>query len=139
MKSPAPPRRGLVAGLPAAPPLAAHEKEFLARDVDLVTLLDEFDAMWAQAHALYEAAERLFPDRRWREREESPQWRAYLDARAPMSPVECRIMAIVEPLYGLRMVSFEAILLRHRVGMTFDQCREDVLDDLDGLWGRPCA
>ncbi|MDV2988166.1 UNVERIFIED_CONTAM: hypothetical protein Q9R58_28085 [Methylobacteriaceae bacterium AG10] len=143
-------RRGLITGLAlspltalpavaAVPPLPPHEAGFVAQGETLVALLEEYDRLWAHVHPSYEAAERAHPHRPWNFLEASPEIRAYLETRAPADAVETRIFEIVEPLYGLPLTSLPAILLRHRVGMTFEQCREDALDDLDRLWGRPCA
>lgn len=136
-------RRRLVTGLAAAPlvglpistraaSLSTVEADFLALAPKRVPMLDEYDR-------LREAAMKAVPPHPWSRMEALPGWKAYLEARRPADTLEDRIEALVEPFFDAPFGSLDAILLRHRYGMSFEAFDDHALRDLDRLWGRPCA
>ncbi|WP_232631388.1 hypothetical protein [Methylobacterium sp. Leaf118] len=143
-------RRRLVTGLAAAPlvglpistraaSLSTVEADFLALAPKLVPMLDEYDRLMEAAGLLYEAAMKVMPAHPWSRMEASPGWQAYLEARRPADALDDRIEALVEPFFDAPFGSLDAILLRHRYGMSFEAWEDHALRDLGRLWGRPCA
>ncbi|MCJ2061023.1 hypothetical protein MKL09_31455 [Methylobacterium sp. J-048] len=133
---------GVVMALPSGPKnLPDHEAQFLAVAPRMVALLDEYDRLWALSHEPYAIYEQARGRGRYKpEHEKLPEWFAYIEARRPADDLDAILEEMYEPYRDLRLVSFEAIKLRHRYGMTFDWARDDLLEDLDAIWGRkPCA
>ncbi|WP_267356480.1 MULTISPECIES: hypothetical protein [unclassified Methylobacterium] len=130
-----------LASVPAvavAPHLPDHEARLLAIGPQLVSLLDEYDRLWALVHPYYEAWEQAserFPIPRWQHAERLPEWAAYLAARRPADAVNDRIEALYSP-DDEPMTTLPAILLRLRYAMTFDAFVDDALDELRELWRR---
>lgn len=144
---------GALLSLPAAslPALAAptaisaDEARLLAIGPQLVRLLDEYDRRWAPVDASYKAWEaacdRLRATARWKEREDIPEWKAYLAIRQPADEIGDVAEELYEPFQDTPLVTLPAVLLRYRYAMTFEAFRDDALADLDRMWreGQLCA
>lgn len=127
-----------LASVPAAAvPLSDLELRLLAIGPRLVALLDEFDQLWPDHESAFEAyqlaAEHLCYSQH-AARQALPEWAAYIEARRPADAVHELIDVLYEPFINKPMRSFEAIMLKHRYGMTYEAFREDALFDLDRLW-----
>lgn len=140
----------LAAPLASMPAVAAtstvsgDEARFLALAPRLIALLDEYDRLWLlkdEPYATWEAArEKRFGQSYRRETEETPEYHAYIEARRPADELDAILEELYEPFQDIRLVTIEAIMLRHRYGMTFETFRDDVLEDLDAIWrARACA
>jgi hypothetical protein len=121
-----------------------HEARFLALAPRIVSLCDEHDRIWPgckELYAAWEVARVKMWGQTWHvQTERLPEWHAYIEARKPADEIDRIMEDRYEPFHDVRFVSFDAIKLRHRWGMTFDWICDDVSDDLDALWGaRPCA
>ena len=131
-----------VMALPSDPGnLPDQEAQFLALAPCMVALLDEYDRLGALSHEPYAVYEQARGGGFYKaEHEKLPEWFAYIEARRPADEIDAILEEMYETYRDLRLVSFEAIKLRHRYGMTFDWARDDLLEDLDAIWGRkPCA
>ncbi|WP_419829867.1 hypothetical protein [Methylobacterium sp.] len=131
----------LTANIPSD--LSDLEARFIALAPRLVPLLDEYDRLrllWNEPYAAWEKA-RETGKRHWKPSDEKlPEYQTYLKVREPADEIDRICEQMYDPYHDLRLVSFEAIKLRHRFGMTFDWARDDLLDDLDAIWGREaCA
>lgn len=136
------------ASLPAiaeSPDVSVAEAQLLAIGPQLVRLLNEYDRRWAPVDACFQVWEaacgRLRAAGRWKEREDIPEWKAYLAAREPVDEVGDVVEALFEPFQDTPLTTLPAVLLRYRYAMTFDAFRDDALADLDRLWreGKLCA
>lgn len=124
--------------------LSGDEARFLALAPRIVPMLDRFDRIWAAAHEFYEAwdaAQKKLNTDKWTEKSEHlPEWHAYVAARAPSDEIDEAFAELYQPFEDVRFVSFEAIMLRFRIGMSFDHLSDDASDDMEALWrARGCA
>lgn len=139
----------LAAPLASVPAMAASntvsgdEARFLALAPRIVSMLDEMDRVWAIARPLYEkwnAAREALYGRSWRDHEDLPEWHDYVSARQPADDLDEALDDLYAPFMNVRFVSFDAILLRHRIGMTLEHFDDDAKDDMTALWeARRCV
>ena len=137
----------LVAPLASVPAvsaaLPAEETRFIALAPRMVPMMDEYDRLrllWSEPFAAYEKARKRTGNPWERHDENLPEWQTYVKVREPADELDRILEEMYAPYRDMRLVSFEAIKLRHRFGMTFDWARDDLLEDLDAIWGRkPCA
>lgn len=121
--------------------LPDDEARFLALAPRMIALLNEYDRLrllWKEPYAAWEKARGRG---RWKPEHESlPEWSTYLELRQPADEIDGILEALYEPFAQVRFISFEAIMLRHRYGMTFSWAEDDALDDMTALWrARACS
>ncbi|MCJ2053929.1 hypothetical protein [Methylobacterium sp. J-070] len=124
--------------------LPDDEARFLALAPRMIALLNEYDRLWLlkdEPYAAWEKARLKVHGRKWKHQSENlPEWHAYIAARRPADAIDSVLEELYEPFAHVRFVSFEAIMLRHRYGMTFSWAEDDALDDMTALWrARACA
>lgn len=144
-------RRAALGAILAAPlaskPVAAItcsevESRWLALAPKLLALCEVHDRTWPLSREPYEkwCWERERSGRPWSDQDEKmPSYRAYCKARAPADEADDQAMAACKPFEGVRFKTLDAILLRHRVTMTFDWLADEAADDLTALWQEKTA
>ncbi|MGX9982942.1 hypothetical protein [Methylobacterium fujisawaense] len=138
----------LAAPLASAPAIAStsalsdDEVRFVALGPQIVPMLDEYDRIWEAKAPFYEAWSKASEKIRGPSNgsEEIPEWHAYVESRRPADEIDNSLDEMLMPFEGIRFVSFEAIMLRHRIAMTFDYRADDVEADVRAYWeARACA
>lgn len=113
------------------------EAQFLAQFGRLVPMCDEYDRIWSLSREPYEqwCQDRKATGKPWAdEHEELPSYHSYCAARQPADDIDSLMVELYQPFDGVRFTSLDAILLRVRLGMTFEWLEHEVLDDLTALW-----
>jgi type IV secretory pathway TrbF-like protein len=128
-----------LASVPAvsAATLSEPEARFLALAPKLLALCELHDRVWPLSREPYEQWCREIDrsNRPWREGDDDlPSYHAYCAARAPADRADEEAFELCKPFEDVRFTSFEAILLRHRVNMTFDWLSDEAADDLTAIW-----
>ncbi len=119
---------------------------FLALAPTLLPMLDEFDRLWAAASDIHKRSLSALggaPDFAvvgraaaddWDKRlHASDDWSRYLAARKPADALDERIETMIAEHMEVPARTLEGLLLKRRIGRTFDQYKECATDDLDRL------
>jgi hypothetical protein len=137
---------GTVMALPSASTsLSDHEARFLALAPTLLPKLTEFDRLWEESSRLYDEARQAHPrpdpeifdlaaqEGAPKSIKVTPEWQAYLASREPTDELDSQLDAVLLPFMDEPMVSFPAILLKCRIGMSLRQYQDDAVGDLERL------
>lgn len=132
-----------LASLPAIAALGSDETRFLASASRIVAMLNEYDRLWAASRPFYEAwlkaAEHLIGDR-YLERDTIPEWGTYCESRRAADEIDAELYDLHESFEGVQFQSADAIMLRHRIALTFDWAEQDAGDNVKAYWeARQCA
>ena len=122
--------------------LSSDEVRFLALGPQIVPMLDEYDRLWEAKTPFYEAWEKASEKIRGPSNgcEEIPEWHAYVESRRVADDIDNYLDGLLVPFDGVRFVSVEAIMLRHRIALTFEYRADDVEADVRAYWeARTCA
>lgn len=123
--------------------LSNDEVRFVALGPQIVPMLDEYDRIWEAKAPFFAAWEKIadkFRGEDYDKGQETAEWRAYVESRSPADEIDNLLEGILAPFEGVRFVSAEAIMLRHRIALTFDYREDDVAADVRAYWeGRTCA
>ncbi|MCJ2120648.1 hypothetical protein MKK65_29520 [Methylobacterium sp. J-001] len=125
--------------------LSDREAQFVALTPSLLVKLVEFDRLWAESSRLYDEARQahprpdpeIFGSAAQKGAAEAigttPEWQAYLASREPTDELDSQLDAVLLPFMDEPMVSFPAILLKCRIGMSLRQYQDDAVGDLERL------
>lgn len=135
-----------LAGAPASVVGGNPDAALLALAPALLPKLDEhdrlksiFEDLFAKAHSAF-GGERSYASMApaaWKkhraELEASPGWAAYIEARKPLDALDNEIEALVAPHMDVPAQTLDGLLLKARIGRSFEHYEDNAANDLDLL------